>query len=377
MKKLKDKKILLTGGAGGVGFETALSLAEMGAYVIIVDIDQEKGLKTAKYINDLYPNSTAFYKTDLSIESDVIDMCEDIVAKHGCPDVVFNNATIAIIGSLEKVNLVEWDISYSVNLKAPIILSHYFLPYMKERGEGCFVFVSSSGAAPFMGAYETFKTAQVELSATLALELEGTNVYSYTIGPGLVKTETAQRSIEVIALQMGMSIEEFYAMNESHIIDVKEAGLGFALSVLNAKKYHGQEISSIQVINDFDTKEVSREEVLVVEKELLKRIILTFEDQYNGWKAMNIFERQWVFRDFKKIMGISADEVYSHFINIKQDLCGLDKSDIYLFDNLKKYWIHQYDLLQGFEKNKEKREDSSVIINGWIQDLDNLLISLK
>lgn len=87
-----------------------------------------------------------------------------------------------------------------------------------------------------MGAYETFKTAQVEFSNTLAIELENTNLHAFTIGPGLVKTKTAKNSIVLVATQLGLTLNEFYDMNENHILDVKEAGLGFALSTINAKQ---------------------------------------------------------------------------------------------------------------------------------------------
>ena len=104
---------------------------------------------------------------------------------------------------------------------------------MKTKNSGTIVFVSSSGAAPFMGAYEVFKTAQVELCNTLYGELENTNINVYSIGPGLVKTETAMREIEVVSSHLGMTTEEFYEMNERHILGVEEAGTGFALSVLS------------------------------------------------------------------------------------------------------------------------------------------------
>jgi NAD(P)-dependent dehydrogenase (short-subunit alcohol dehydrogenase family) len=63
------------------------------------------------------------------------------------------------------------------------------LPGMLKRKSGTVVFVPSSGAAPYMGAYEVFKTAQVELCNTLAGELEGTGVITFSIGPGIVKTD--------------------------------------------------------------------------------------------------------------------------------------------------------------------------------------------
>ena len=81
------------------------------------------------------------------------------------------------MGAVDDVKIEFWDKSYAVNLKVPLLLSQKFLPLMKERKSGTIVFVSSSGASPYMGAYEVFKTVQVELSNTLAMELENSGVY--------------------------------------------------------------------------------------------------------------------------------------------------------------------------------------------------------
>ena len=141
-----------------------------------------------------------------------------------------------------------------------MLLTQLLLPLMKNKNSGTLVFVSSSGAAPFMGAYEVFKTAQVELCNTLFGELENTNINVYSIGPGLVKTETAMKGIEVVSSRFGMTTEEFYRMNERHILGVEEAGTGFALSVLSADRYNGQEIGCIQVLLDFGLQSTSDQE---------------------------------------------------------------------------------------------------------------------
>ena len=107
------------------------------------------------------------------------------------------------------------------------------------------------GGIGLEAAKALYKTSQVELSNTLAMELEGTNIHAYTIGPGLVKTETAAKAIKVVSGKMNIGVDEFYQMNSEHILDAESAGVGFALSVLNAHAYHGQEIGSIQVLSDF------------------------------------------------------------------------------------------------------------------------------
>jgi len=388
---LKGKIILLTGAGGGIGFEAAKAFAYMGAQIVIAEIDHNKGSFAESFINSNFHNNLAkYYEIDLSNEKQLVTMMDFISQNYGCPDVIFNNATITKIGAVDDVEIGFWDKSYAVNLKAPLLLTQKFLPQMKMRKSGTVVFVSSSGASPYMGAYEVFKTAQVELSNTLAMELENSGVYTFTIGPGLVKTETAMNAIEIVAKSMGISTDEFYEMNSQHILDAESAGTGFALSVLNPERYHGQEIGSIQVLMDYDIFLDNTSENKSILKmtaddsgaamELLTRIQETFEQQYAGWRVMNIFERQWVLRDFKKSMGMSAEQACEK-LNTMLQQAQSDLSDImaeqYFYAKLCNYWKHQLQLLQGYEKDKNKFAENTKIINVWINDIECLLAYIK
>ena len=369
-KTLTNKVVLITGAGGGIGLETAKYFAIMGAKVIILEVDKEKGKYAEIAINSICKNSAEFYNIDLAEENSIIKMKEYILNKYGCPDIIFNNAAILHLGEIGKVSSQDWDNAYLVNLKAPVLLVNYFIEEMKKRNSGTFVFVSSSGSVAYMGAYEIFKTAQVELSNTLSMELENTNIYSYTISPGLVKTETAMKSIEIIAKNMNITLEDFYEMNKEHIISVEDASLGFAISVLKAKEYNGQEIGSIQVLNGLENKNESYKSC---DFEILKKIIKTYTEQYLGWKERNIFERQWVMRDFKKSVGKSADEVYTIMQNMRNNNGNLSIDEYKLLESLILYWEHQYKLLQGFEKDKEKLKENSEIIKSWIADIKNCI----
>ena len=383
---LDGKIVLLTGAGGGIGFEAAKAFVEMGAKVLIAEVDQEKGEKATTYINRQYHNAADFFHIDLANEIATKQLCEDILSKYGCPDIIFNNAAVVITGEIGEVNLEEWDLSYSVNLKAPIILTTLFLKKMRKRNSGCIVFVSSSGAAPYLGAYEIYKTAQVEFCNALSMELEGTQVYTYTIAPGLVKTETAARSIETVAKAMGITTNDFYHQNEDHIIDVQDAGIGFAISVLKASEYHGQEISSIQALNEFHSSPAlissscDKEDNELPSVELLEKIINTFIIQYNGWQSRNIFERQWVLRDFKKYMGVPAETVKKEFDRIHKEIesgIGLRNISQKLFEKLLYYWKHQLKLLRRFEKDERKFIEYSQAISEWISDIQMLLEKME
>lgn len=385
---LAGKIILLTGAGGGIGLETAKAFAYLGAKIIIAEIINDKGILAEKIINELYDNNQAeFYQIDLAVEKQIIEMTDYIMKKYGCPDVIFNNATITKMGAVDEVDITFWDKSYAVNLKAPLLLTQKFLPFMKERNSGVIVFVSSSGATPYMGAYEVFKSAQVELCNTLSMELKDTNVHSYTIGPGLVKTETAINAIQIVAAKIDMSLEEFYSMNSQHILDVESAGVGFALSVRNSDSYNGQEIGSIQVLMDYNLVEneseqanstMRSEEACKEIQGCVKKIYMTYEEQYNGWKSMNIFEKQWVLRDFKKFMGLSSEQAHDKLKVINSNIqCGDYKalsSERMFFEHLKEYWKHQLKLLQGYEKNKNKLQENTQIISGWILDIEKVLV---
>lgn len=389
---LKNTTVLLTGGGGGIGYETARALTWLGANLVIAEIDKEKGNYAEKAINsELQTDRAWFYHIDISREREIDKLHSAIRKRFGVVNVIINNATITPLGAVDTVDIKDWDQSYAVNLRAPVLLIRKFLPDMKKANAGVIVFVPSSGAAPFMGAYEVFKTAQVELCNTLAGEIENTGIITYSIGPGLVKTETAQKGIETVARLMNMATDEFYKMNEKQILDAETAGTGFAISVALAKQYNGQEIGSIQALIDGGVfskgpKEISKKDFDEEEKDKLKpgiaNVTKTYIEQYDGWLKRNIFERQWVLRDFKKTVGMSVDEMKNRLLQISkasgetEDYSFIEgQRDIFL--NLKKYYERQYKLLQGYEKDPQKLKENSEIVKSWIQELENILSILN
>ena len=367
---LAGKVVLITGAGGGIGLETARCFVTMGAKVVVLDNDREKGERAEAALRAIPGAVADFYYIDLADEGSFDAMKAFVLGKYGCPDIVFNNAAVLHLGAVGAIGSQDWDHGYRVNFKAPVLLVNCFLEEMKRRDSGTFVFVSSSGAAAYMGAYEIFKTAQGELAGTLAQELEGTGIRSYTIGPGLVKTETARKSIAVVAAKMNLSEEAFYEMNKDHIISVEDAALGFALSVLHADEYNGQEIGSLQVLNGLAPKDGA---TVRVDAEVLGRVARTFSEQYKGWKERNVFERQWVLRDFRKCVGRPADEVQARMQELAQSGGLLAADDRPLLEALVRYWQRQAQLLQSFEKDPQKRQAHSRTIAGWIADLQSLL----
>ena len=376
---LAGHTVLLTGAGGGIGRETALAFAALGAFVLLTDIDRARGEQATAAVNLRFPQAAHFLHADLSDKEAVAALCEKVLAQYGCPDILFHNAAVVVTGQVGAVPFQAWEHSYAVNLRAPILLTSSFLPHMRKRDRGCVVFVSSSGAAPYLNAYEVFKTAQGEFSSGLAAELEGTHIYTYTIAPGLVRTQTAEDSIQAVAAHMGLSTEAFYREQAARTLSPQEAGQGFALSTLSASTYHGQEISSLQALHKClgtgrDRTTPPATEAPALPPALLIRIFDTFQAQYHGWLQRNLFERQWVLRDFKKRVGLPAEAVANTLQTARNTLERGESPTLSpaLFAKLQAYWQHQYTLLQSFEKDPDQREAYGRQIQAWIADLQQL-----
>ncbi len=380
--QLKGKTAIVTGAGGGIGFEAARSLAWLGVKVIIAEVEKGIALNAVTDINGEFGEKMAYFvHTDVGSEKSISKLYRKSLKFFGSADIIINNATYAPIGYCEELEIKDWDRSYRTNLFGPFLLVKYFLPDMKKKNTGTLIFVSSSGAAPFMGGYEIFKTSQVELSNTLSGELENTGVINFTIGPGIVKTKTALNAIKKLAPMYGKTEEEFFGMNRNLMISVEEAGAGFAAAAANHEKYRGLEIGSIQALmdagieveNDSGAGEIEADLDVEALRFALLKIMETFSEQYNGWMERPVFERQWIIRDFKKHMKCSPDEyrakIKNYFENLNQSRNLYMSKDM---ENLKNYYLHQIELLKGYEKDRDKLDESNTIMNSWIAEIENL-----
>ena len=106
-------------------------------------------------------------------------------------------------------------------------------------------------------------------------------------------------------------------------------------------------------------------------------MIAVYREQYTGWKERNIFERQWVLRDFKKTAGMSAEQFELDLLRLEQELKRDSKAGLAgysgHFQKLREYYQRQYKLLQGFEKDPEKLKEHSSVLLSWVKLLDEIL----
>lgn len=377
---LLNKTVVITGGGGGIALEAGKALAYMGANIIIGEVNEQRGRAAESCILEIAPGRAHFLPLDLTDTDYIYQFCSQVFSQFGCPYAIIHNATITPFDSVKQLSLKKWDESYLVHLRGPLQLMQYFLPHMQEQNQGAVVFMSSSGAVAYMGGYEVFKTAQVELANTLSAELEDTGVSVFSFGPGLVKTKTAMEGIQSVAPLMGLTTEEFYELNQEAIVSPEEAGTALAVSLLSASRYDGQEIGGVQVLMDAGIGGGEEESKCVSfpkeAEEFLSRIVNTYDEQYDGWQKRNIFERQWTLRDFKKCAGTSADEIsvslhqYLKAVRAGQmeNIAGLPA----LLTRLKFYYQHQLEMMRGYIKDPEKRQEYDAAIQSWIRDIEDI-----
>jgi len=382
-KNLDGKVIIVTGGGGGIGIECTRALLWLGATVIIAEINRRLE-KIFLELKTIYKEKILFYPIDIRKETQIAKLLKKAIASYGRIDGVINNATIAPIGALDEIAIKEIDHSYKVNLRAPALFYKYSIAQMKKQNSGVFITVSSSGAAPFLGAYEIFKTAQVEFSNTASMELEGEKIYAFTIGPGFVKTKTAVDAIKKIASKYNKSELDMLALLEEYTLTPEAAGVGFALAFVNALKYHGKEIGCIQVLNDFNIAIPAEKNIKLNLSDSYKmeltlvtqKVLNTYTEQYKGWMKRIVFEKQWLIRDFKKQVGCSCEEILGKiqfFLGEIKTGCILKNAySEYGFDKLLNYYKHQIELLKGHEKNQEKQREYTDILLSYCEDIQKI-----
>jgi NAD(P)-dependent dehydrogenase (short-subunit alcohol dehydrogenase family) len=381
---LAGEVALVTGAGRGIGFEASKALLILGSNVVVAEIDSANcNRATTTLQHEFGETRVTGVQADVGDEDGVARIAKAAAERFGHVDIVLNNATSLGIGAVKDARIDAWDGGYHVILRGAVLMARTFLPGMLARKHGVFVCVSSSGAAPYMGPYEVFKTAQVELANTIAGEVEGKGVFAFTIGPGIVRTPGFLEGGSKVAALMGVSMEELVEMNKSALLTVEEAGVGFAGSIAMAERYHGSETSSIQVLRDMGIVSATEETKTPPggsprSLELLAEVAATYVAQSRGWKERNIFERQWVLRDFKKHTGMSVDEMGAELSSIASSMKGgeLPKESVDALKKLSAYYQHQQELLRGFEKNPTKLEENLREIQTWIDTIQGLTATL-
>ncbi|WP_407715831.1 SDR family NAD(P)-dependent oxidoreductase [Comamonas testosteroni] len=178
---LKDKVILVTGGASGIGLASAQALAASGAKVVCADLQQSQDL----------PQGCEFRRLDVSSEKLTDELVTSMLDRYGQIDGLVTSAGISRVGDLESMALQEWEQVLQVNLTGTMLSARAVASHMKRRGQGSIVAIASINGMlgnPSNLAYCTSKGAVIQMVRSLAADLGPCGVRVNSISPGYIHT---------------------------------------------------------------------------------------------------------------------------------------------------------------------------------------------
>ena len=186
MRGLEAKRILITGGASGIGAATASRFLDEGSVVCVLDRDAEACKKVSGELRDLAG----------SIQADVTNLKQvkaafaEAITLMGGVDVLINNAGISIRHNFLDITPEEWDKVIAVNLTGVFYVAQTAARHMMERGSGVILQTASTNGImgyPYYADYNATKAGVIELTKSMALEL-APKVRVCAVAPGYVLT---------------------------------------------------------------------------------------------------------------------------------------------------------------------------------------------
>ncbi|MFX1477489.1 MAG: SDR family NAD(P)-dependent oxidoreductase [Promethearchaeota archaeon] len=208
--RVKDKIVVLTGAASGIGRSTAVLFAKEGAIQILSDID-EVGLKqTYNLIKEGRENITIM-KVDVTKPDEVKNMIETTIEKFGQIDILIANAGIVRVGYIEDFPDSDYDLLINVNMKGTHYTCKYAVPYFKKQKSGSIITLASVAAHIGQVAHANYcstKAGVLGYTRALALDLAPYNVRVNSVSPGATDTPMLQSDVAKQARDRGVPYEE-------------------------------------------------------------------------------------------------------------------------------------------------------------------------
>jgi NAD(P)-dependent dehydrogenase (short-subunit alcohol dehydrogenase family) len=186
---LKDKVVIVTGAASGIGRATGKAFSAEGAKVVLADINEPAGLQVAREIRE-HGGDATFVRTDVGDSTQVRRMIQAAADTYGGLDILHNNAYWTEPATATETTEENWDRTIGVTLKGVWLGIKFGIPEMLKRGGGVVVNTASTQAIagePKFAAYQAAKGGVMALTRQVAVDY-GPQIRINTVLPGAVET---------------------------------------------------------------------------------------------------------------------------------------------------------------------------------------------
>ncbi len=212
--RLQGRRVLITGGASGIGLATARRFIAEGARVALVDRNADALAKAAAELGAASWTAQA----DVTNEAQVKVAVDGAAKALGGLDGLVNGAGISEWKSLEDLDLASWRRMLSINLDGPFIVTHAALGALKASGKATIVNVGSgAGLAPRQNfsAYCASKGGLVLFTKAIAMDLAPANIRVNVVCPGIVMTPLVEKNLALTG-DRDAAIQRYIARNQMH-----------------------------------------------------------------------------------------------------------------------------------------------------------------
>ena len=220
---LTGKVAIVTGAAHpmGIGRAIAKAFVEQGAKVVVADLAGSEGMSSAA--EELSKEGDALTVACDITDRKAVEQCLATTVEHfGQLDILVNNAGVGV-GSDDFLELTEkdWDLSLNINVKGMAIFCQAAIPYLKKQNGGVIINNASLGGTGAItglpACYTASKFAAVGLTKQIAVQFAPDNIRCNAICPGSVVTQMHARSLELMASEYNITLEEAEEMENSQI----------------------------------------------------------------------------------------------------------------------------------------------------------------
>jgi NAD(P)-dependent dehydrogenase (short-subunit alcohol dehydrogenase family) len=193
MQRFEGKRVIVTGGANGIGKATVARFAAEGAAIVLTDIDRLAAEAAAREIAGATGAAVHPFVADVSVKADDRATVRFALEVMGGVDILVNNAGIYYEDHFEEITEERWDGIMNVDLKGTFLMTQAVVPYFKEKRSGVIVnMASTNGLAGeiYYSHYNAAKGGVVLLTKTLAIELGPFGIRVNCVCPGYIATES-------------------------------------------------------------------------------------------------------------------------------------------------------------------------------------------